>query len=730
LQAILAKVAESPVKKAIQATAKPSPKQLPLTHYRYAGKIASNREKWLVIVNFSPKIGGYFFPVVYRMIKVLWGLADSGQVTETTGKDGCHRVHKRTSSRTYPDFPGKSAPSDGSYFLTDPYNNSWAAFFPVRDVTGNVIKYNPSALEANSMECWHYRNFELKLTQEGDRYHAHVYRSPAGEAVGEFSQPLSSLGIENLVLRLTRLRSASRAIDSPEVAAARKLGGKLFDAVFRGQVRDCLRASLEIVRAHPKTGLRLKLRLQDTPDLANLPWEFLYDTGLRRFLAQSKHTPVVRYVEMPESITPLKAALPLRILGLISSPSDYRPLDTQREKALLQKALAPLLQTRQVEVDWLPTATLNGLRVALRQEAYHIFHFIGHGGFDNRTAQGMLALENKNGRGKWVSGETLGVLLHDHRSMRLAVLNACEGARNTSQDPFAGVATTLVQQGLPAVVAMQFEISDTSAIAFAQEFYAVLAQGWPVDTAVAEARRAIYCLNAVEWGTPVLYLRAENGVLFDLTTPAGDAAQPPVLPTPDVPETPMPEPLPQPRPMPETFPLTSLPALLHTLRGHDKQVNSVALSPDGHCLASGSGGFFMGTSPLRLWDAVAGKQVETLEEHTDSVRSVTFSPDGSLLASGAEDKTVRLWDVATRGLLRTLEGHTDWVNSVAFSSDGSLLASGADDNMVRLWDVAARKLLDTLEEHTNWVNSVAFSSDGSLLASGSHDKTIQVYRLR
>ena len=100
-------------------------------------------------------------------------------------------------------------------------------------------------------------------------------------------------------------------------------------------------------------------------------------------------------------------------------------------------------------------------------------------------------MEDEDGKGRAVSGQYLGALLHDERTLRLAILNACEGARSSRSDPFAGVAQSLVKQGVPAVIAMQFEITDEAAITLASEFYSALADGYPVDGALAEARKAI-----------------------------------------------------------------------------------------------------------------------------------------------------------------------------------------------------------------------------------------------
>jgi outer membrane protein assembly factor BamD (BamD/ComL family) len=156
----------------------------------------------------------------------------------------------------------------------------------------------------------------------------------------------------------------------------------------------------------------------------------------------------------------------------------------------------------------------------------HIFHYIGHGKYFEQKQDGMLLLEDESGHGKPTSGQHLGAILHDHHTLRLVVLNACEGARTSADDPYTGVAQTLVRQGIPAVLAMQFEIFEDAAITLAQEFYSAIVDGYPVDAALSEARKAIFASNNdVEWGTPVLFMRIPNGVLFRPETPAEKTAR-------------------------------------------------------------------------------------------------------------------------------------------------------------------------------------------------------------
>jgi len=247
---------------------------------------------------------------------------------------------------------------------------------------------------------------------------------------------------------------------------------------------------------------------------------------VNRFLALSVKTPLVRYIDLPDPVQPMSVSPPIRVLVMISSPSDYAQLDVEAEWRKLNDSLGALIAGGQILVERLDAATLAALQRRLRKTNYHMFHFIGHGEFDQSTQEGVLILEGDDHRGNRVGSQYLGMLLHDHASLRVAVLNACEGARSSRVDPFAGSAQTLVQQGIPAVIAMQFEIADDVASTFAHEFYGALADGYPIDAALTEARKAIFAGGRdVAWGTPVLYLRAPDGRIFDVERrPAAEAA--------------------------------------------------------------------------------------------------------------------------------------------------------------------------------------------------------------
>jgi len=355
----------------------------------------------------------------------------------------------------------------------------------------------------------------VEPAREAGRYEVVAQGETSGEAHGTFTVPLEARDVENFSLRMSRGGSTTRRIvTSSDRLQAKDVGGKLFAALFQGDVRDVYRSCLADAR-HGERGMRVTLALTNAPELMDLPWEFLFDEP--DFLSASIWTPVVRYLDVTKPATSLAVPPPLRVLGMVSSPEDVGRLDVAAERRRIETALRPLRRRGRVELHWTQEATLESLLRKLMVGEFHIFHFVGHGAYDEVSGDGVLVLESEQGRSRRVTGEEIGVILNDHRPVRLAVLNACEGARSSDSDPFAGVAASLVRGGLPAVVAMQFEITDAAAVTFAEYFYEALTLGYPVDAATAQARQGIYASgNDVEWGTPVLFMRSPDGRLFDL----------------------------------------------------------------------------------------------------------------------------------------------------------------------------------------------------------------------
>jgi hypothetical protein len=392
-----------------------------------------------------------------------------------------------------------------------------------------------------------YRDFVLQLDRapgDGD-FVARVIRSPAGEAEAPFVNPVSPAELDGLWRAALAARQAQRAragrdlvhegFSRPDdlLSAERSLedlGGRLFKALFRGHVRSCWASSLAELAQDPSRGLRLKLHL-DIADpllapLAELPWEYLFSLEQGGFLALQRKTPVLRHLRLPSPVVRLPAAQPLRVLIVSSQPTSMAQLDLRQEAERIAAALGSMAG---VEALWLEEPSIETLRETLLRRDFHVLHLMGHGGFDAESGQGVLYFADSHGAPLPVSGTLLASHLTGLLSLRLAFVNACETACGSSRAPFAGVAAALLRAGLPAVVAMQRPIRDDSALEFSRTVYRRLAAGDPIDAAVTEGRLAIARGRGalLEWGTPVLFSRAEDGRLFaaePAAAPGGRAA--------------------------------------------------------------------------------------------------------------------------------------------------------------------------------------------------------------
>ncbi len=370
-----------------------------------------------------------------------------------------------------------------------------------------------------------YIDFEVEIGElAADGYPVAVLRSPAGEPRGMLRLPFEGLELENKLqaLRLALLSSSTtvRRMASPEDATVEGFGGALFDSLFSGDVRSCLDVTRHEASASGK-GVRIKLRIQ-APEVATLPWEFMYDGRSGEYLSLSKYSPVVRYLELASPVVPLRVDPPLRMLAMVASPDDLPTLNVERERLRVETALSGLVAAGAIEVEWILDGSWRTLQRRLDDDTWHLFHFSGHGRFDAVRDEGTVALVDEHGASAPFSATQLARMLADHPTLRLVMLNACEGARGGSRDIFSGTASILVRRGIPAVLAMQYEIGDAAAVELARTFYESIARGMPIDAAVAESRKAISFArgDSLEWGTPILYTRAPDGVLFRLDTGA------------------------------------------------------------------------------------------------------------------------------------------------------------------------------------------------------------------
>jgi WD40 repeat protein/tetratricopeptide (TPR) repeat protein len=374
---------------------------------------------------------------------------------------------------------------------------------------------------------WEYVDFNLEIGEQKEfRTYPISVHSPEGEAQEEMRFPFDEWELKDQLkdveFALLRSGGSRRRIGTPEEQTIQVFGKALFEALLVGEVGTHYRVSWREARRQNK-GLRVKLHVKP-PELSSLPWEFVYDPQ-HSYLGLSSRTPLVRYPDVPHPIERLRVTPPLRILGMVASPQGLPQLDVGHEKRLVEEALRVLQARKLVDLTWLEGQTWRELQRAMRRGPWHVLHFIGHGGFDPETEEGAIALSDEEGRKHLLGASDLALLLDDHYFLRLVFLNSCEGARGSPRDAFSSTAATLVRAGIPAVVAMQYEITDRAAIEFSRSFYDAVADRLPIDAAVAEARTAVKMGSALEWGTPVLYMRSEDGLIFDIP-PKGRDTEP------------------------------------------------------------------------------------------------------------------------------------------------------------------------------------------------------------
>jgi tetratricopeptide (TPR) repeat protein len=399
----------------------------------------------------------------------------------------------------------------------------------------------------------HYTELEVKFSRlQPGRYRAVVRSSAAHEISNTFDWPALnaanqdqnlSPGIQSPDIQIpdrqglseqrTQPRSTepTRHLGAPEgdriarqsllnQAEIIALGVTLFNAIFGNGERfaNFMQRVLDDLPNQDGVRIRLRLNLEQTPELAIIPWEYIRNTNTNSFLVQEmslvRDLSPARIIQGVKRIL-LEQLLPgvksLRVLVMISEADD---LETQEELDHLKKAC----ENHAVSFDHIEP-DLKALRNALSEHEYQIFHYIGHGTI------GEIVLQDNDDHGGTqtsdhvheITGARLGVDLRGLEGMpHLVVLNTCQGAALEHGDLYSSVAAELIQQGVPAVIAMQFKIKDRSAIQFAAGLYRAIAEGATIDEALIQARKELYPTDETDsnltqdWGIPVMYARGKT----------------------------------------------------------------------------------------------------------------------------------------------------------------------------------------------------------------------------
>ena len=358
---------------------------------------------------------------------------------------------------------------------------------------------SPSILQ----ETETYIDFDLHVSPNG---HA-IANSLQGQAVSDIqTEPPNSI---RLSLKLIEKRETNSEI-------LKEVGCSLYDWLFPGPIHTHLHQT-EAVASCEKAKLRLRLRIEANT-IASLPLEFLYRQIGGYYLAVNPDTVLSRYLNLP--LPPERVRRreePLHMLVIIADPTDQTRLPPDEWEIIVKDALAKPLANGQMTLQTVKRATRKEIRNALLQQKPDIIQFIGHGIYQD--GKGFLALVDEQTDKTWLVDDEqfAGLYLGHDDNLGLISLATCESAKSDNPQAFQGIAPKLIERGVPAVLSMQYKVLIKTAKVFLEDFYTSVAARKPIDWATQSARNAIsqqFGLDNREFATPVLYMRAKDGVVF------------------------------------------------------------------------------------------------------------------------------------------------------------------------------------------------------------------------
>ncbi len=316
------------------------------------------------------------------------------------------------------------------------------------------------------------------------------------------------------------LARSLRDVQISEPQFANEMGEILRKFLFPAPIQELFSTALNVSRERGNEGLRVRININEkSGELYQVPWEYCRDD--KSFLALNADTPLVRYMPTNREAAPISVPDKVKILLAWANPEDLDTLDVQSEIDAVKDALAEFTASGKVVIEELPNVSPNTLVSKVRQNPPHIFHFIGHGAL-LKSGGGALALDNGRKSHVLLDGDRM-LRLFQGDDTKLIILSACQSGatsdkskKSSSAQAFMGLAPKLVWGGLPAVVAMQYDLPNQAARPFMQTLYEFLALGKPLDTAVTEARIGLdfNILESPYWGIPVLFMRSPDGNIW------------------------------------------------------------------------------------------------------------------------------------------------------------------------------------------------------------------------
>lgn len=389
-----------------------------------------------------------------------------------------------------------------------------------------------------------YHDFPISLSDLGQNgaYRVRVNGQTPGGEMPEGEYAAAKYDPQAMATDLSRL-----SINEIKKEALVRLGKTLSEMLLPGAVGELFQEAFKAARAQGD-GLRIQVRSDEASlALTRLPWEVAYldRPGPGRlqndFLALSRYVSITRYAAFGPPLAPVPAKDRYRIFIALAGPTaKNEKLDLSGDRKAILRAVQAVKQAGH-QVDPVLADPVTRLKILNGAGGSDIFHFGGHGDFAYaypdptsgemiNTGRIYLGRADDGEAGEEVFDSETFARLVGNLPVRMVVLGACKSAEVDGRNNWLGMAPALVRENIPAVLGMQYKVGDLNAARFFAAFYRLVLDGFSVDEAVFEGRQAVATqagLQDRDWGTPVLYLRARDGVLFK---PAPQPVQPPVQP--------------------------------------------------------------------------------------------------------------------------------------------------------------------------------------------------------